>query len=608
MVESHKKRRETDKTIMMTMGIGRGGRPHPESPIMLVHPRSSRLLHYGVNPLAPRQQRAKIPAQPFVEPWPSTIDEYEIWSGTNASSSRGGYRDLGVDICEADVQAQYTENFDFHLSRKHFLKGVLTSDLLSKTISVHVVGDETVDPAAPDSKMQRGRYVERMRDTRTYGEVALDILRRWVFPLVPDMNEPGGEKYDLRRGNVYVARDNVVLARTTALHGPLLIGARCQLSHNTVIRSSTLGANCVVGDNTTLDKAHIWSNVRIGADCVLEESIIGDNVVISDGVHIGKGTLIGSGVTIGPGVKIPEFSRIARTPYNADDDSSDSGDDSDDSEEVERHRLAVLGPDSVGYLWPAEEEEAADAESDDDEEDVYENPKNKRLGQLGRSLSEASFSTASLSTLSIDDSESSLGSPASQASSGSDLEISGLNISDGPPAAFFTEARSSLARAYDEGHSIENASLELKTLVMGYNSGIDTARTEVVNFLMSKVPGEGSAAQILGAATKIWARWGRLAVGLSRESSDIAFDVQNYCVQNAAYAPWFGIALRALYDSDIVDEDGLIEWRDAPEARGEGAPESELAAFKDTHAKGKQYVDILEQMDSEDDDDDSDDE
>jgi len=52
-----------------------------------------------------------------------------------------------------------------------------------------------------------------VRDTRTFGEVAQDVLRRWSFPLVPDLNEPGGVQYELRKGNVYVARDNVVLAR-----------------------------------------------------------------------------------------------------------------------------------------------------------------------------------------------------------------------------------------------------------------------------------------------------------------------------------------------------------------------------------------------------------
>jgi translation initiation factor eIF-2B subunit epsilon len=39
------------------------------------------------------------------------------------------------------------------------------------------------------------------------------VLRRWVFPLVPDLNEPGGTQYELRRGNVYVAKDEVKLAR-----------------------------------------------------------------------------------------------------------------------------------------------------------------------------------------------------------------------------------------------------------------------------------------------------------------------------------------------------------------------------------------------------------
>ncbi len=44
-------------------------------------------------------------------------------------------------------------------------------------------------------------------------DVRRDVLRRWAFPLVPDLNEPGGIQYELRRGNIYIARDNVVLSR-----------------------------------------------------------------------------------------------------------------------------------------------------------------------------------------------------------------------------------------------------------------------------------------------------------------------------------------------------------------------------------------------------------
>jgi translation initiation factor eIF-2B subunit epsilon len=43
--------------------------------------------------------------------------------------------------------------------------GVLTSELLGKKIAVHLVG---VDDAEGGSE---GRYVERVRDTRTFGDI-----------------------------------------------------------------------------------------------------------------------------------------------------------------------------------------------------------------------------------------------------------------------------------------------------------------------------------------------------------------------------------------------------------------------------------------------------
>lgn len=602
MVDAHKKRRETDKNLIMTMGVGRGGRQHPEAPIMLVHPPSSRLLHYSLNPISPSQKRVDFPANLFLDPWPATIDEYEIWSGTNPASQQGGYRDLGIDICEADVPALCTENFDYHDLRRHFVNGVLTSELLGKNINVHVVGDET--PEDPkDRRATSGRYVERVRDTRTYGEITQDLLRRWVFPLVPDIGVHGVQSYELRRGNVYIATDGVILSRTTTLQGPLLIGARTSLGVNTRIVQSTLGRHCLVGANTSILSSYVFNDARIGDDCILDECMIGNNVVLGDGVHIGKGALIGDGVTIGNGVKVPQFARIGREPYRPEGWDSDD-EDPEHEEGLRQLNLDVLGPDSTGFLWPTEEEEPAE-DSDDEGEDPFEHPRNKRLLQLGRSLSNLSTSTVSLSTLSVassdeEDDDMSLGSSASG------MDLANLNITDGPADAFYTEARSSLARAYAENHSVENASLELKTLVMGYNSGIDRAREEVVNFFMSKISLDGGAAQILADATKIWGRWGAMAANLSRDLSDIALDIQNFCVHNRTYIPWFGLFLRALYDSDVVDEDALIEWRSLSAARGEGAKVDEKAAYLEAFAKGKQYVDILEDMDSDDDEDDDD--
>ena len=99
--------------------------------------------------------------------------------------------------------------------RRDFVHGILTSDLLMKNIHCYIVKDG---------------YAARVKDTRSYESVrcvhlvyflsgahfvvSKDILSRWTFPLVPDDYHPGGQIYDHRRGNKYIAKDgSVVLAR-----------------------------------------------------------------------------------------------------------------------------------------------------------------------------------------------------------------------------------------------------------------------------------------------------------------------------------------------------------------------------------------------------------
>ena len=261
-------------------------------------------------------------------------------------------------------------------------------------------------------------------------------------------------------------------------------------------------------------------------------------------------------------------------------------------------RLETLGPDSVGYLWPVEEEEPL-SDSEDEGEDPFEHPRNKRLLQLGRSLSNLSSSTDSLSTLSAA-SSSAPSSPMSDASDASLPNIPTLSL-DAVPPAFHVEASASLARAFVEGHSVENAMLELRTLVMGYNAGVDRAREEVTTFLMSKIDvSSGVAAGVLKSATTIWSRWGTMAAGLAPDLTNIALDVQGYCVQHDEYAAYFGIILRALYETDVLGEEDLTEWRSLSAARGEGTKDGkEKKVWVDVFGKGKVYVDVLEQMESE---------
>ena len=587
---------------------------------MVVDPSNSRLLHYSQRPLVPYQKRVLLPTSIFLDA-PPGVDTWEVWSGTPphpGQSGSGGYRDLGVDICEADVPALCTENFDYHDLRRHFLNGVLLSELLGKNIGVHLVGSDEKDSEVGTGS---GMYVERVRDTRTYGDISNDVLTRWTFPLTPDLMALDGAQYELRKGNVYIAKDHVSLGRwdpsslnmwnelmirrTTVLDGPCLVGPRSALNEGAVLAGSTLGADCAVGPKTIITECHFFDNVIIGDHCVFEQSIIGQGARIGDGVVIERGCLIGDGVVLGKGVILPEFSRVGRERYVKDDAESD--DDDEESEEDKARRLKILGPNSQGYLWPVEEEEHPEDSDSDDEQDPYEHPQNKTLLQLGRRLSLMSDSPESVSTLSAA-SSSTASTPLSIASSASLPDLPSLSL-DAVPPEFHIEARASLERAYEEDHKVENAKLELSTLTMGFNAGIDRAREEVTSFLMSRIDYCGTPVTILASATEIWTRWGELAIGLSTDLTNIILDAQKYCVDEPDARASFGVVMRGLYDSDVVAEEDLVEWRSLSAAQGAGAKdEEEKEVWKELYGKGKAFVDVLEAMESDSDEEESEDE
>ena len=186
-------------------------------------------------------------------------------------------------------------------------------------------------------------------------------------------------------------------------------------------------------------------------------------------------------------------------------------------------------------------------------------------------------------------------------------EVSALNLNALDPR-FHTEAAASLARAYEEDHSVDNARLEFRTLIMAYNAPLDDSRAAVSKFLMSQIDVSGPAAKILQSATSIWKRWGELATSLSNDNSNIALDAQAFCVSHHEYKPYFGVILRGMYESDTLVEEDLVEWRSTSTARGEGAKADEAAAWQEVYAKGKAYVDVLEDMESESEDDEDEDE
>jgi translation initiation factor eIF-2B subunit epsilon len=367
----------------------------------------------------------------------------------------------------------------------------------------------------------------------------------------------------------------------------------------------------------------------VGANCVLEECIIGRDVHIADGVKIGRGALLGNGVRIGKGAQIPDYARVGREKWRSeyDDDSEDEEEQDGEEERGKRDtscdihltdiaalREKILGKDCVGYLWPQEEELPAD-DSDDEGEDPFEHPSNKRLLQLGRSLSNLSGSRASLSTLSAASSSPGLSAVSDDDSSLPD--VMGLTM-DAAESTFQKESHDSLNRAWEEGHSVDNALVEYRLLIKGLNADLDFSRKQVVNFMLDKsdLTSGGGAPKILATTTSVFTRWGDLALQLAphpskagqNEPLKVVLDVQERCVDEEELRPYFGIILRAMYEADIVDEGGLIRWRGLKRSKGDGQDEDKEEIWKETWAKGKAFVDALEEMESDDDEEESEEE
>jgi translation initiation factor eIF-2B subunit epsilon len=159
-------------------------------------------------------------------------------------------------------------------------------------------------------------------------------------------------------------------------------------------------------------------------------------------------------------------------------------------------------------------------------------------------------------------------------------------LADGSEKAFVAEARSSLERAFSEGHTVDDAAIELKTLRMASNVPLSRVRRVVVRYLARRVPlpKGASARELYESATKVVQRWGGLVSSVTEDEDamvDGIVDLQQYFAEETTKADdedsdggapvkMFALMLRAFYEEDVVSEDSIMEWWKAPESRRGG--------------------------------------
>ncbi|PFH50667.1 hypothetical protein AMATHDRAFT_47693 [Amanita thiersii Skay4041] len=568
VVRVHKERRKQNKDAIMTIvvkecGVGHRTRPTGDSAVWFLDSKTSECLHYQPVTLYPPTRIVKLPR--------------ELQENHPEIDMRFDFIDCGIDICSVEVPSLFQDNFDYLDLRRDFVHGVLTSDLLMKNIYCYVAKEG---------------YAARVKDTKSYDSVSKDILSRWTFPMVPDNNHPGGHSYEHLRGNKYFAKNHpVILARylsliccyicpitnkmpkkksTCNVGTNTLIGSSTQILDGAEVHSSVIGQNCVIGPGAVIRESYIFDNTCIGSDCVIEQSIIGFDVTVKDNSHISKGCLIADLVTIGPNAKLEPFDRLSVRREAGVTGESDNKEEEEDSdiEEIEARQGSIkrnMGSDSNALIWPD-----GPLNEEEEEDEGPENFKNLRSLRIGDDVSD----------LDIFDDDSITSESENESSSEEDSELdtdqvsltggSESSVGDAAESEFQSEVKQSLERAFAEGHSLDNAAVELKTLRMASNVSLTRVREAVISAIVERIQlVEGGGLPQRQEITKVINRWGELIdrIGGIDPVETITL-LQVHCATSERM-PIFGQILAALYQIDVVDEDDIRTWHKLPESRAE---------------------------------------
>ncbi|UJR23483.1 hypothetical protein I4U23_026482 [Adineta vaga] len=233
--------------------------------------------------------------------------------------------DCHLAVCSPDVLHLFKDNFDCS-TINDLVKGVLR--------------DEEIAGHTIYSYLYETGYFLSVHNIRLYMKATFDILRRWSYPLVPEImasipklslitttttTTPNSSQIKLNdpylsfhnaiypitydKHNIYKQGD-IQLDRLSHIQQDVYIGNKSQISSGVCLRSSLIGQNCIIGKNTRIENSILWNNVQIGENCSIQNAIICDNVVIHNNVKIRKESILCKGVIIGANIELKERATI----------------------------------------------------------------------------------------------------------------------------------------------------------------------------------------------------------------------------------------------------------------------------------------------------------
>ncbi|KAI9324285.1 putative translation initiation factor eIF-2B subunit epsilon [Zopfochytrium polystomum] len=496
-LEEHRNRRLTDKNSIMTMVLKSASPSHRtrsrgEEGIYVLDSVTRQCVHY--DSVYPKKRKLKISTELF-----KAHPELKV---------RNDLIDCQIDICSIDVPALFTENFDWQDIRRHFVRGILESDLLGKTIYCHIISS---------------KYSARVRSTQMYDSISKDMIARWTFPMVPDGNITGDLSYTHSSPHIYKEK-NVVLSRSTVLDRHVAVGSQTQIGESTSIANSVIGRRCKIGNNVTIEGSYIWDDTVIEDNCRVHRSILAENVRLRRGVQVGTGSILSYGVVIGENFSVPPFARITKKRHvqrDSDDESSDVEEDASATVFLPE----IVGDGGEGLPFVSEFSDDEDEEND-------------------RALLELCSMARDAPIEDIDD-------VADDDSDDSDFDT---DVDD--ESKWRREIQLTFERGIRENLTTDDVFVELNPLKFAHNLSFHQIREEAIPTFLNLVSPTLSV-------DNLFARWGEVFQKLvfdEKDQLDLLQILEEHCMEHENHGKLILHILKALYQREVVEDDAISAW------------------------------------------------
>lgn len=451
----------------------------------------------------------------------------EVLKGRTVVQMRYDLMDCHICVCSPEVLEHFKEEFDYQSIREDFLKGVL-QDLMEDNLHDYKIHAHVLD----------SEYAARITDLRSYDAVSKDIVRRWAYPIVPENNLFLDTSYQSYRGGIYKEAD-VQVDRACRIGKDTVIGKGTRIGPGSSVKGSVLGRNVVIGSNVEVENSYIWDGAVLDDGCTVTHALVCANATVGKNSQIQAGAVVSYGCAIGEGFVLGRCKKV--TTQTTDDLSDDSSDDEDQAKEeapkvvtAESSDSGDVGRGGIGRLW----------EPDEPDEDMM-----RCIGASKPKVQHDSSGTES-----------------------SDESDESEEVEEPDEWKFQNEAVATVERGYQDGFSVDNISLEIKSLKYAYNSSFGDCANAVLRAILAigvgKNPKTGFSKVLKEAVTA--ELFSNFRTSSEKLDGKIKTQVDLLCAAEAALErPEFeackGVAylnqvLYVLYENDIVEEDACLEW------------------------------------------------